>query len=91
MKNNGFATSDFQLATFLFTKGFLLLQIAPVDAKKKVFVFEDAGEIDTVASSFWAGKELIDPLLLLSKERELKRRLYSDSYEFVEKGEKNQS
>jgi hypothetical protein len=76
-----YQTSDFYLATFLLWKSVPLLDIQPTaDPRKKAFVFQNIRDLSALIANFWSQRELVEPLSLLTAERELKHRLYADSY-----------
>lgn len=81
-----FQTTDFGLAIFLFAKEVSLIAIEPTeDTKKSAFLFQTVENLPVLVEKFWSGEELIEPSRLLSAERELKRRLHSDSYRIFQK------
>lgn len=81
MKNTPYSTTDLGLASFLFAKDVPLVSIQPTtDSRRYFFVFQLAEDIQPLIQGFWNSTELIQPIKLLNAEKELKRRLYSDSY-----------
>ncbi|OGK09301.1 hypothetical protein A2767_03640 [Candidatus Roizmanbacteria bacterium RIFCSPHIGHO2_01_FULL_35_10] len=81
---NNFQTFDFSLAIYLFAKGIILLGLRQIaNTNRFLFVFQKSKNINSLIQEFWSGQAKIEPLKLFSAERELKKRLYSDSYKFI--------
>lgn len=87
MKNENistFETTDFQLSAFLLAKGFILIGFRQtVIPGRKLFVFHPANNLQKIVQNFWEKKELIEPIQLLTAERELKNRLYNQTQKFT--------
>lgn len=76
-KNQTFESADFILSVFLFSKGIPLVELKQINNSiKKIFVFKYQPQLDGLIANFWAKKELVEPIQLLSAQRELKRRLH---------------
>lgn len=81
-ENSLFETSDLGLAAFLFAKDFTLLFLRSVENSRRViFVFQDSSTLQKTVHNYWTDTETVSPLKFYNAERELKRRLYSGSYE----------
>jgi hypothetical protein len=84
--NKNFKTNDFALAIFLLAREVPFLGIQPTsDPKRSLFVFQKTKDLQALIQNFWLGTETVEPLRLLNAERELKKRLYSDSYKLIQK------
>jgi len=75
MKNESFPTSDFPLATFLYSKGILLQTIldSPDDPRRKVFVFDYPPQ--ELLTSFQSGEASVSVLAFSNAQNALKTML----------------
>ncbi len=82
-------TSDFGVACYLFACGISLAHIEKDSASRKAtFIFSNTQSIHKLIEDFWSDKAKISPLKLLNAQRELKRRLYSDTYSLAHEEKK---
>lgn len=81
MENTEFKTTDFGLASLLYAKKIPFVCLLPTDKPKQyLFVFEDTKDVLILANDFWHEKTTVEPISFMNAQRELKRRLYSDTY-----------
>jgi hypothetical protein len=82
MRNNSiFRTCDFSLSVYILAKEIPLIGLEPTSTPRKfTFVFKKTNNLHNLIKGFWDGTGKIEPLKLFIAERELKKRLYSDSY-----------
>ncbi len=78
-----FISSNFYLATFLFAKGFELVNISETGSRRSDFVFAGMPEISDVADQYFYAKEgatetLIDARMMATAIRSLKDKLYQN-------------
>lgn len=79
-----FETVDFSVAAFLLSKDIPLLGLRETNIPRKYsFVFQETSDLQNLINNFWAGIEQVEPLKLLNAEKELRRRLHSDTYQVL--------
>lgn len=73
-----FIRSNFLLACVLQCLGFALVDVRQhaVEAKKKVFVFDETDELKEAVKQYWRGELLIEPLKFGSIQKETRERLF---------------
>lgn len=79
-----FETVDFAVASFLLAKDIPLIGLRTTSIPRKfAFVFQETSELQSLITNFWSGTETVEPLKLLNAEKELRRRLHSDTYQVL--------
>lgn len=84
-----FETVDFAVASFLLAKDIPLIGLRTTSIPRKfAFVFQETTNLQSLITNFWSGIEQVEPLKLLNSEKELRRRLHSDTYRVLPSEEK---
>lgn len=76
--NQNFSTPDLGLATTLLTLKYELLELDRTNPKKVRFIFKQRAGIERVVSDYWKDKVQLPAQTLLSNQKLLKNRIYSD-------------
>ena len=76
INKNPYITSDFQVATYLYSQDILLISIDWVSPTKAEFLFENNKDLQEAISKFWNGEAFVDAKTLLQAQKELKQRMY---------------
>ena len=85
-KNRYFRTTNFNLASFLFTKGIELANIDRLDNQKRAtFVFVENSQIEELVHEFDYAQEnnevvMVDARKLIYATKQLKDKLYKNNY-----------
>lgn len=81
---NTFETVDFAVASFLLAKDIPLIGLRTTNIPNKfAFVFQETSDLQTLITNFWSGTVTVEPLKLINAEKELRRRLHSDTYKVL--------
>ncbi|MEO6077199.1 MAG: DUF5659 domain-containing protein [Candidatus Andersenbacteria bacterium] len=75
---NAYQTNDFGLASTLLTLEYELIQLDRTNPAKVLFIFNNAPGLENVVAGFWNNSLCVPAQTLLSAQRNLKSRLYSN-------------
>ncbi len=73
-----YSTFDLNLASVLLTAGCKLIELDKSNIKKVKFVFKQQKGVEKIASDFWDDKITLPAKTLLTNQKSLKNRIYSD-------------
>jgi len=73
-----FDTYDLGCSAALICKGYDLTALDKNNPRKVMFIFEKGGDIEDVASSYWAGKLNVKARSYFDNIKMLKNRIYSE-------------
>ncbi|MEO6077378.1 MAG: DUF5659 domain-containing protein [Candidatus Andersenbacteria bacterium] len=77
--NTKFSTNDFGLASTLLALEYELVQLDRTNPGKVQFIFQNIEGLENVIVSFWNNSLCVSAQKLLSAQRNLKSRLYSNT------------
>lgn len=76
---NVYETSDLGLATTLSCLGYAIASLDRTNPRRVVFCFRgEKNEIETVIKNYWDGSLCLSPFAVLTHQKLLKQRIYSD-------------
>lgn len=79
MKNENtkkYETSDFYIASFLIAKGFKVAWIDKTNSKRYLFIFQDAGDWDSLVDDYLYRRSVVEPQAFANAIKELKQFIY---------------
>lgn len=79
MNNKKYFTHDLGLACVLVTLGYPLIELEKSNPKRVGFVFKRGAGIEKVIDDFFSNQLMLPALSLLSNQKNLKSRIYSNN------------
>lgn len=73
---NYYYSNDIDVAAALVCKGYVLVDIVPVNVTKATFVFRNHQTIVSAVEGFWSNKIEVRPLEFANSRKNLKSRIY---------------
>lgn len=73
---NDFRTDNFQLASYLLSKGCIILSVDKANPKRVVFIFKSSEELRELNQTFLSYEALVEPHRLYSAQKDLKQMIY---------------
>ncbi len=76
-----FSTREFYLSCFLYCKGVRLVEIRKLNGGNRCeFCFENSPVLQKLIADYWNGQGEVPPKAYAASIKELKNRLYTDSF-----------
>lgn len=73
---DNFRTDNFQLASYLLSKGCIILSVDKTNPKRVVFIFKDSEKLRELNQTFLSYDALVEPHRLYSAQKDLKQMIY---------------
>lgn len=78
--NQNFSTDSFILASFLLSYECILLDVDKSNPRRAYFIFKNSKELEELIDQFHSYQAKIEPHKFFNAQKDLKQRLYDQSY-----------